>query len=154
MTKLLWRALLLVIVGMALGLAGNQVSPKGIPIITPPKRTPRSEEFLSLDQAKQFWSNGSALFLDAREEADFAAGHIANAFNLPALSVERHFPEVAPLLTTESLVVVYCDGTECELSHRLAEHLRQQGFTNVHMLFNGWTTWRQAGLPTEGEGQK
>jgi rhodanese-related sulfurtransferase len=25
--------------------------------------------------------------------------------------------------------------------------LRQLGYTNTHLLFNGWTAWRLAGLP-------
>ena len=103
---------------------------------------------LALEQAKLFWQSGNALFLDAREPADYAAGHIASALNLPAQSFERHFGEIAPLLTPESRLILYCDGTECELSHRVRGNLRQLGYTNTHLLFNGWTTWRQAGLPT------
>jgi 3-mercaptopyruvate sulfurtransferase SseA len=53
------------------------------------------------------------------------------------------------MLTPESQVVVYCDGKECELSHRLADSLRQVGYTNVHMLFNGWTVWKESGFPIE-----
>ena len=55
--------------------------------------------------------------------------------------------------TPESPLVLYCDGTECELSHRLRESLRQLGYTNTHLLFNGLTAWRQAGLPTTQGGQ-
>ncbi|MCI0534835.1 MAG: rhodanese-like domain-containing protein [Verrucomicrobiales bacterium] len=146
MRKTVARALVIVGVGLMLGLLGNAVSPRGIPLITPPKKP---AEFIALEKAKELWDSGAVIFLDAREPADYAVGHIGNALNLPALAFEKHFGEVAPLLTPESPVVVYCDGKECELSHRLSDSLRQLGFTNIHMLFNGWTVWREAGLPVE-----
>jgi len=149
MRKTVARALFIVLIGAGLGLIGNAVSPRGIAWITPPKKQPKPEEFVALEKAQELWNSGSAIFLDAREPADFATGHIAMAHNLPAQAFEKHFAQVAPMLSPESQIVVYCDGTECELSHRLAESLRQLGHTNVHMLFNGWTVWREAGLPTE-----
>ena len=148
------QALGIVLIGIGAGLAGNQISPRGLPLITPPKQTPNAERFIALDQAKQLWHRGTALFLDAREPADYAAGHIGNALNLPAQSFAQHFGEIAPMLTPGSELVLYCDGPDCELSHRLRESLRQLGYTNTHLLFNGWTAWRQAGLPTSPGGQQ
>jgi rhodanese-related sulfurtransferase len=148
------RALGIVLFGLAAGLAGNQISPRGLPLMAPPKPTPQAETFIALDQAKQLWHRGAALFLDAREPADYAAGHIGNALNLPAQSFAQRFGGLAPMLTRESLLILYCDGAECELSQRLRESLRQLGYTNTHLLFNGWTAWRQAGLPTTAGGQQ
>ena len=148
------RALGIVLLGAGLGLAVNQFSARGIPLVAPPKPAAAMEAFIPLDQAKQLWNQGTAFFLDAREPGDYAAGHIGNAFNLPAQSFAQHFGELAPLLAPESLLVLYCDGRECELSHRLRESLRPLGYTNTHLLFNGWTAWRKAGLPTAtGGGQ-
>lgn len=140
--------------GVGVGLAGNRLSPRGLPLIAPRKPVHHAEGFITLAHAQQFWQSGSAFFLDAREPADYAAGHIGNALNLPAQSFAQHFGQIAPLLTPESPLVVYCDGKECDLSHRLADSLRQQGHTNVHILANGWTVWKQAGLPTASGGQK
>jgi rhodanese-related sulfurtransferase len=143
------RALLIVFLGALMGLLSNAVSPKRIPFITPPKKAPKPEEFIALPKAHELWSGGNAFFLDARRPADFEAGHIANALNLPAEEFEQHFPTLAPMLSPESPLVVYCDGVECDLSHRLVEELRQHGYTNVHMLFNGWTAWHDAQFPVE-----
>ena len=144
----LMQMLCIVLFGIGAGLAGNRLSPRGLPVIPPPKVVPQADGYLALDQAKALWHSGTALFLDARQPADYAAGHIGNALNLPAQSFAQYFVEVAPLLSPDSKFVLYCDGPECELSHRLREHLRQHGFTNTHLLFNGWSAWRQAGLPT------
>jgi rhodanese-related sulfurtransferase len=143
------RVLLIVVLGGALGLLANSISPKGIPLIAPPKRAPQPSAFLPIDQAHALWSSGAALFLDARNPEDFDAGHIPKALNLPVEQFPEFFPKVGPMLAPDSQIVVYCDGTECELSHRLADQLRQMGYTNVHILFNGWTTWKTAGFPIE-----
>ena len=144
----LLRALGIILLGVGAGLAGNQISPRGLPLITPPRQMHKAETFVTLDQAIQIWRHGTALFLDAREPEDYAAGHIGNALNLPAQSFTQHFGAIAPILTPDSELILYCDGKECELSHQLAESLRQQGYTNSHILSNGWYAWRLAGLPT------
>jgi rhodanese-related sulfurtransferase len=143
------RIFILLFAGAALGLLGNAVSPKGIPLITPPKKELKPEEFLSLEKAFELWGSGTAFMLDARKPEDFAAGHIANAFNLPADNFEEHFVRIAPMLAPETELIVYCEGIECELSHRLADSLREFGYENVHLLYNGWTAWREAGYPVE-----
>ncbi|HTH49665.1 MAG TPA: rhodanese-like domain-containing protein [Candidatus Limnocylindria bacterium] len=145
--RTLRQMVIIVAMGVTVALVGNQASSRGLPLLTAPKPETPADGFLPLDQAKALWQGGSALFLDAREPADYAAGHIGNALNLPAQSFEQHFGEVAPMLVPDSRLVLYCDGLECELSHRLRDSLRQLGFTNVNLLRNGWTVWREAGLP-------
>jgi rhodanese-related sulfurtransferase len=148
MWRTLQRSLLIAAASAAFGLAFNAVSPRGIPYIPPPKPPVDPSEFIPLTEAFQTWSRGAAVFLDARAPADYQVGHIANAFNLPAEAFHEHWPQVAPYLTTESSIVCYCDGMECDLSHHLADQLREAGYTNVHVLQNGWTAWSQAGYPT------
>jgi rhodanese-related sulfurtransferase len=154
MRRILQQASVILLIGVLLGLAGNQASPRGLPLIAPPKAAFNAGEFISLEKANELWRNGATFFLDAREPADYAAGHIGNALNLPAQSFEEHFGEIAPMLAPESSLVLYCDGRDCELSHRLQDSLRHLGYTNTHLLFDGWSTWRQAGLPTTEKGQK
>ena len=148
MSRTLRQAILIVLIGLGAGLLGNAISPRAIPLLAPPKKTVLAEEYIPLARAKDLWSSGTTVFLDAREPGDYEAGHIGNALNLPALAFETHFGPIAPMLTPASEMVLYCDGKECELSHRLAESLRQRGYTNTHILFNGWSTWKQAGFPT------
>lgn len=146
MKKTLARATTIVALGAGLGLAANVLSPRSLPLIARPA-TLVPGEFITLDRAVSLWRQGGVFFLDAREPADYAAGHIGNALNLPAQSFAEHFGEVAPLLTPDSELILYCDGGECELSHELADRLRQQGYANQHILSNGWAGWREAGLP-------
>jgi rhodanese-related sulfurtransferase len=148
MWRTIQRSLLIVVASAGLGLAVNAISPKRIPYITPPKPVIAESEFIPLPEAFKMWASGAAFLLDARAPADYEAGHIAGAFSLPAEAFHEHFPAVAPYLTHGSSIVCYCDGMDCDLSHHLAELLRQQGYTNIHLLQNGWTVWRNAGHPT------
>jgi rhodanese-related sulfurtransferase len=149
MPQALQRALLIIVLGGSLGLLSNAILPKGIPLITPPKKLPNPEEFIALEQAYEFWAGGEAFFLDARGPSDYEAGHIANALSVPGDAFEQHFPRLAAMVTPETPLVIYCDGTECELSHRLADQLRANGYANLHLLQNGWTEWRTAGYLTD-----
>jgi rhodanese-related sulfurtransferase len=154
MAQTVQRVLVIILVGSVLGLLGNALVPKGIPLVTPPKKAPQPQEFTPLDQAHDLWAGGVTIFLDARSPLDFAAGHIARAINLPVEQFPDYYPKVAPMLAMDSSIVVYCDGKECELSHRLADQLRQMGYSNVHILSNGWTEWSKAGYAVEtGAGQ-
>jgi len=148
MLRTLQRALLIAVAGAALGLAVNTGSPRRIPVIAPPKTAPQPADFVPLADARQLWQGGAAFFLDARAPADYKAGHIAGAYNLPAEDFDARYPETATMLTPETVIVTYCDGLECDLSHHLTDRLRELGYRNVRILQNGWTAWRQAGLTT------
>jgi rhodanese-related sulfurtransferase len=152
MRRTIQRALVIVFAGGVLGLAANAVSPRRIPCITPPKAAPQAQDTVTLQEAQELWSSGSAFFLDARAPADYAAGHIAGALSLPIEEFNDHFPPVAGILTPDATIITYCDGQECELSNRLMVRLRELGYHNVRHLMNGWTVWRTAGLLTHSGG--
>ena len=148
MVRTLLLALVIAGAGAALGLAVNTVSPRHIPIIAPPKAAPQPTDFVPFAEARQLWESGAVFFLDARAPADYKAGHIAGAYNLPAEEFDARYPQTATMLTPETVIVTYCDGLECDLSHHLTDRLRELGYKNVRILQNGWTAWRQAGLAT------
>ena len=145
MWRTLQRSVVIVAGSVVLALVGNAVSPRGIPLITPPKPVLQATDVVPLDEAKQLWETGAGLFLDARTPADYAAGHIANALSLPAEQFDETYPRIAPLLTPDMPVIVYCNGVQCDLSHEVRDKLRALGYKNVRILVNGWTVWRQAG---------
>ena len=150
MRRALLQAVIIVLVGTAMGLLVNVVSPKGIPLIRPPKPQLYDQDKISLAEAKRLWDSSTAFFLDARAPADYAEGHIALARSLPAEQFDQCFPKVATVLGPDSEIVVYCDGDRCELSHQLMTLLRERGgYTKVRVLVNGWTVWRKAGFPTQ-----
>ena len=150
MRRTLLQAVILTLAGAAMGLLVNAFSPKGIPLIRPPKPQLRDQDRIPLAEAKELWDSGTAFFLDARAPADYAAGHIALAYNLPVEQFDQYFPKTAAVLSPDSEIVVYCDGEQCDLSHSLMTLLRERAkYSHVRVLLNGWTVWRQAKLPAK-----
>ncbi len=160
-TRALGQALLIALIGAALALTVNQFREEGLPLVGDWSAEARftddsgQDMTVSLDRARELHQQG-ALFLDTRSSELFEQGHIAGARNLPWESFDRMFGEIMSDTAPERDIIAYCDGESCNLSHELAITLKALGFSKVKVLVNGWTVWREAGLPVEnnsaGEG--
>ncbi len=104
---------------------------------------------ISLPEAKKLFFQQSVVFIDARPQDDYEKGHIKGALGLPWNEVDRNFMRVTEDISPDTPIITYCDGETCELSHDLAIFLLDMGFSNVRILINGWTLWKEAGLPME-----
>jgi rhodanese-related sulfurtransferase len=113
---------------------------------------------VSTEQLRGILADGSAVVIDTRSHAEFAAGHIPGARYLPgARGAEARIPEQAAAI--ESLangdkgraLVLYCNGPFCQSSKRLGERLVELGFTDVRRYQLGMPVWRTLGGPTEVE---
>lgn len=104
---------------------------------------------VSLEEARQIVDTFSHIVLDARKTADFEAGHLPGAMSLPLLDFDTAFNAIAPLLTPEQPVMVYCSGKECDESLKLGEILIEAGFTNITLFAGGMIAWQEAGLEVQ-----
>jgi rhodanese-related sulfurtransferase len=144
------RALILVLVGVASGLAWNQWSGRGIELHANALVRPGEPAEIPAAEAKERMAKG-ALVLDARSAFFYKVGHIPGALLLPEDGFEAAFPQVEPHLKDSLDIIVYCAGMGCEASHIVARRLREKGFPAV-VLHEGWPAWTDAGYPTkEGE---
>jgi len=103
---------------------------------------------LSIEEAVRLFEEGAVLFVDARSEADYRAGHIKGAVNIPDLDFENHIGSFLEKTAAETVLITYCEGDSCTLSKSLADKLSLAGFENVFHLKNGWGQWKERGLPT------
>lgn len=101
---------------------------------------------LSTAQVKTVLDRKAAIFIDARRQDQFAEGHIPGSLNIYAYEFADNIHQVAPL-PKEKLIVVYCDGGACELSHDLADELTQFGFSKVVIYSGGWEEWSKTDYP-------
>lgn len=147
MLRILYRSVLIAFIGAAIGLAVNAFSPRRIPYLRPPKVKLAAADQITLERAKALWQTGDAIFLDARLPAAYAAGHIAGALHLSVETFDTAFPSVRSRLAADMALVLYCDGEQCDDSNRLLLKLRALGYSNAHVLVNGWTVWQRAKLP-------
>jgi rhodanese-related sulfurtransferase len=83
--------------------------------------------------------------VDARPAArKYDVGHIPTAINIP----DSQFDQLAPKLLLPDkaqLVIFYCDGPECILSHQSAFKAEKLGYTNVRVYAGGFPEWVKAG---------
>ncbi len=107
---------------------------------------------VSTEEVRRILVDGSAILLDTRTRAEYAAGHIPSARNVDG-------PPSVAVTAVEQLakgdkgraLVLYCNGPFCQASRRLAEQLVAAGFTDVRRYQLGIPIWRALGGPTEIE---
>ena len=148
-------AIALVIGSAVLGVAVNQVSPRGIPLLAitadaggpATLALPEGLEGVDLPAARSAFDEQAALFLDARSPEDYAEGHVPGALSLPAYEFDARFPEIAERVEEAQSIVVYCDGVECSDSIHVAERLVEYGFSDVSVFESGWRAWAESKAP-------
>jgi rhodanese-related sulfurtransferase len=85
------------------------------------------------------------LFLDVRTPAEYAAGRVPGAVNVPIDELPARVAELEAHRAKE--VVVYCERGP--RASRAEEALESAGFTSVRRLEGDMSGWRGAGLPVE-----
>jgi rhodanese-related sulfurtransferase len=144
---------LIVLIALAISLAVNHFRSNGLPLVPGPSSKAANgsqssdEPLVTLEEARALFDAHGAVFIDARPEQDYRAGHIQGALNLPANSFDQALPSLQTRISPDAFLIAYCDGEHCSLSHEVAAQLAANGFSHVAVLVNGWTLWRNAGLP-------
>ena len=85
----------------------------------------------------------NALVIDVRTPAEFAAGHIADAINVPADKIAERATELEKYKGRP--VIVTCQSGARSASGCSA--LRKLGFEQLFNLTGGIGAWQQAGMP-------
>ena len=104
---------------------------------------------IAIETAIAKFEQGDALFADARPAADYAAGHIAGAVNLPAMDSDQWLGRLFNSADPEQTIIAYCSGPNCILGKQLARTLGEAGFAQVYYLVDGWGQWTSRKLPIE-----
>lgn len=100
---------------------------------------------LSADGAVQLINREKAVVIDICEPAEFAAGHVVGAKNIPMGQLEG---KLATTVKNKALplILVCQSGARSSRALGIAKKL---GFENVQSLSGGLGAWRSANLPVE-----
>ena len=101
---------------------------------------------LSVLQATQLINQNKTVILDVRDEAQFAAGHIREAKNIPAKELAARVGELDKLKNRNVLIVCQT-GTQ---SGKAAATLAKAGFNETFGLAGGMAAWQSQSLPVVG----
>jgi rhodanese-related sulfurtransferase len=96
-------------------------------------------------EAVQLINRRDAIVLDVREKADYAAGHIPNARNIPFSELSNRLRELEKFKTRP--IVVNCQSGM--RSAKACGALKKFGFNEVFTLRGGLGGWVEASLPVE-----
>ena len=103
------------------------------------------------------YQNGQVVFIDARDDEHYQAGHIPGAWQFDRYHWDKHLSEVLPVCLAARTVVVYCKGGECEDSEFAAIMLRDDAHVpseKLKVFAGGFDEWQSNKLPLEiGERQ-
>jgi rhodanese-related sulfurtransferase len=100
---------------------------------------------LTPDGAVQLINREKAVLIDICEPAEFAAGHVIGAKNIPLSQLEG---KLASTVKNKALplILVCQSGARSSRALGIAKKL---GFENVQSLSGGLSAWRSANLPVE-----
>ena len=89
--------------------------------------------------------NKGAAVLDLRSQAEFSAGHIIHARNIPLAEIEDRAADLEKL--RGQTLLVYCKSGEA--ANTAATKLAKRGFAGVAVLKGGLGAWQQEQFPLE-----
>ena len=81
------------------------------------------------------------MIIDARpKRAKYDQGHIPMAISIP----DSQFDKAADQLPKDknALLIFYCGGLKCKLSHKSAAKAMAMGYTNVKVFAAGYPAWK------------
>jgi len=185
--RVLLEALIVAVLGLAIALAANLASPRGLSLarnyfpsavkVDSPTTSPgngssgsgSNEEGAVLAHLKEVglhpingkdamqlfrdpqYEQDMIVFVDARNDEHYRAGHIPGAYQFDRYYPEKYLPAVLPVCLGAAKVMVYCTGGHCEDSEFAALALKDAGVPadRLFVYVGGMTEWSTNGLAIE-----
>lgn len=97
---------------------------------------------ITYDQFSRLISSAPYYLIDARGAEKYAEGHIGNATNFYGAEAQARIPDMLANVPRDRVILIYCDGGECELSHHVADVLKQFGYGPIFIFTGGWAEWK------------
>ncbi|OHD69428.1 MAG: hypothetical protein A2W19_05840 [Spirochaetes bacterium RBG_16_49_21] len=152
-SKQLFRDILFIAVAAAAAaFVINLFHPRGYVLVSRSDFDNKRVVFITAEEAKIKYDSKAALFIDARETAEYDASHISGSVSIPA---GDPFPGPGGELQYREQpkeIVIYCDGSSCGASELLARKILSLTPRHVYIIEKGFPDWKAHGFPVrEGE---
>ena len=163
MKKIYKEIILIVVLSGTFGIVYNLIAEKSIPFV-PVKAEVKNvtdsvlfggtqvkddyfDKTVSFEQVEKLLDKKDVQFVDARSPEQYAEGHIGNAVNLfPLMEEQDELLIKVNELPHEKILIIYCDGGDCDLSHELAKILFEFGYKQTFLYQGGWEDWENRKL--------
>lgn len=157
MKKYLVQALVLFVIGSAVGFVYNSVSPEGISIIAAENKTLAGFRMVTTEETQLYIrEGGNVIVIDSRSPEEYLLGHIPGAINIPDGQVDEYFKKYEQLLKKAQLLIVYCSGGSCGTSEEVAKELIAKGISDSKVAVDqdGLPGWIRTKNPIETGSKK
>lgn len=103
---------------------------------------PLRRDEVSMEMIEERWK-GDVLWIDARPQEIFDAGHVPGALLLNEQKFEEQlFGMLDTLQTNAKPVVIYCSSARCDASRQVLQRLKQTlPVEEAFVLKGGWKAW-------------
>lgn len=112
----------------------------------PPNETKKTSSadysIITKEQMEKIAADNSNNFIiiDARNPEEYKKAHIGNAINIFPYDDESIVFEKIQTLSISKIIIVYCDGGDCDSSHMLGKMLDLFGY-KFFIYEGGWEEW-------------
>jgi rhodanese-related sulfurtransferase len=90
---------------------------------------------------KQIDKNADLVLVDSRpKRKKYDKGHIPTAISIPDTQFNKNVDKLPP--EKDKLLVFYCGGFKCKLSHKSAKKAMDLGYTKVKVFAAGYPAWK------------
>ncbi len=150
LTRAVPQALVIIVVGAALGFFLNSTRTDPLPLDLPAAQllTESGAQVVFLGTAYELFEGVEYIFVDARPQEAFVEAHIPAAFNLPLSEFDLLYRELQGWTASQPLVV-YGRASEFNFADDLARRLLESGEQEVLLMAPGFEGWVERGYPTE-----
>ena len=108
-----------------------------------PKVLSRDNKVLGSKEVTLLINREPSMLVDVRSEADFRAGHITNAINIPLDQIEVQINKITS--NSKKNIIVYCQkGVRSAQAFRL---LNKLGLPKLYTIEGGLDAWLKNNLP-------
>jgi rhodanese-related sulfurtransferase len=96
-------------------------------------------------------AQGLVVFVDARNDEHYQAGHIPGAYQLDHFRVQDYLATALPVCQVAEQIIVYCNGGDCDDSENTALFLRDAGIdkSKLFVYAGGIAEWTTNRMPVE-----
>ncbi len=103
---------------------------------------------VTVKEAKALYDQ-NARFFDARAPRHYHKARIKGAHLVKFDQSKGNYIAVELPKAKDEPIVFYCYGESCANSYEAALAVRQNGYTNVHWLLNGFGKWQERSYPVD-----
>jgi rhodanese-related sulfurtransferase len=105
----------------------------------------RYHDIVSLDFVKErvkIPRSDDVMIIDARPyKPKYIKGHIPTAVSIPLSQFDKYIDQLPE--NKDTLLIFYCGGQKCKLSHKAAWKAEKLGYKNVKVFADGFPGWMQ-----------